>query len=103
MTQRLDLTTRTNDLLDTALQLAVQNGWRNLTHHGVAVAAGVSNGLVVARLGTKTELLRDVMRRAVNRGVVPVVAEGLAVGDKHACRAGEALRALAAEHVRLAT
>lgn len=102
MTQRLTPSDRTNDLLDTALQLAVDHGWRNLTHHAVAVAAHVSNGLVVARLGTKQEMLRAVMRRAVNRGVVPVVAEGLAVGDKHARRAGETLRAAAAEHVRLA-
>ena len=94
--------TRTNDLLETALNLAVAHGWRNLTHASIAQAAQVSNGLVVARLGTKTELLRDVMRRAVNRGVVAVVAEGLAVGDKHARRAGEALRAAAAEHVRCA-
>ena len=67
------------------------------------MAASVSNGLVVARLGTKQEMLRAVMRRAVLRGVVPVVAEGLAVGDKHECRAGDALRALAAEHVRSAS
>ena len=103
MTQRQDPIARTNDLLDTALQLAVDHGWRSLTHHGVAVAASVSNGLVVARLGTKQDMLRAVMRRAVNRGVVPVVAEGLAVGDKHACRAGEALRAAAGEWVRSAT
>ena len=102
MPTRLDIKDPTNDLLDVALQLAVDHGWRALTHHGVAVAAHVSNGLVVARLGTKQEMLRAVMRRAVNRGVVPVVAEGLAVGDKHARRAGEALREAAAEHVRSA-
>ena len=99
---RLDPKGRTNELLDVALQIAERTGWRNLTHASAAAAAGVSNGLVVARLGTKTELLRDVMRRAVNRGVVPVVAEGLAVGDKHAKRAGEALREAAAQHVRSA-
>lgn len=103
MTTRLDIKDRTNELLDVALDLAARTGWRSLTHTSVAQAAGVSPALVVLRLGTKTELLRAVMRRAVNRGVVPVVAEGLAVGDKHACRAGEALRALAAEHVRSAS
>ena len=100
--ERMPVPDRTNDLLNVALDLAQRSGWRNLTHAAVAQAAGVSNGLVVARLGTKTEMLRDVMRRAVNRGVVPVVAEGLAVGDRHARRAGEALRAAAAEHVRSA-
>ena len=71
---RLDPKDRTNELLDVALQIAERTGWRNLTHASVAAAAGVSNGLVVARLGTKQEMLRAVMRRAVNRGVVPVVA-----------------------------
>ena len=100
MTERLTPKDRTNELLDTALDLAVKHGWRALTHASVAQAAGVSQGLVVARLGTKTELLRDVMRRAVNRGVVAVVAEGLAVGDRQAKRAGAALREAAAQHVR---
>jgi hypothetical protein len=67
-----------------------------------AQAAGVSNGLVVARLGTKTELLRSVMRAAVRDSVVAVVAEGLAVGDKHARKADAALRDLAAAWVRAA-
>ena len=102
MTTHLKPDVRANELLDVALDLAARTGWRSLTHTSVAQAAGVSPALVVLRLGTKTELLRDVMRRAVNRGVVPVVAEGLAVGDKHAKRAGEALREAAAQHVRSA-
>lgn len=99
---RLDPKDRTNELLDAALQLAERTGWRTLTHAAVAAHAGVSQGLVVARLGTKTEMLRDVMRRAVNRGVARVVAEGLAVGDKQAKRASPALREEAAQHVRSA-
>lgn len=102
MTNHLKPDVRANELLDVALDLAARTGWRSLTHTSVAQAAGVSPALVVLRLGTKTELLRDVMRRAVNRGVVPVVAEGLAVGDKHAKRASEALREQAAQHVRSA-
>lgn len=102
MTTHLKPDVRANELLDAALELAARTGWRGLTHTAVAQAAGVSPALVVLRLGTKTELLRDVMRRAVNRGVVAVVAEGLAVGDKHAKRAGEALREAAAQHVRSA-
>lgn len=102
MTEHLKPDVRTNELLDAALALAERTGWRGLTHTAVAQAAGVSPALVVLRLGTKTELLRDVMRRAVNRGVVPVVAEGLAVGDRQARRASEALREAAAQHVRSA-
>lgn len=99
---RLDPKDRTNELLDIALGIANAHGWRSLTHASIAQVAGCSNGLVVARLGTKQQLLRDVMRRAVNRGVVAVVAEGLAVGDRQAKRAGETLREAAAQHVRSA-
>ena len=99
---RLDPKDRTNELLDVALGIANAHGWRNLTHAAIAQAASVSPALVVARLGTKQQMLRDVMRRAVNRGVVAVVAEGLVVGDRQAKRAGEALREAAAQHVRSA-
>ena len=100
MTQHIDSAVRTAQLLAVAVRLAAASGWRNLTHASVAQAAGVSNGLVVARLGTKTEMLRSVMRAAVRDSVVAVVAEGLAVGDKHAKRAGAELRELAAQWVR---
>lgn len=97
---RLDPKRRTDELLAVALRLAAANGWRTLTHADVAQAAGVSPGLVVARLGTKTSMLRDVMRAAVREGVVAVVAEGLAVSDKQAMRADEQLRERAAQWVR---
>lgn len=98
----MNIKDRTESLIATAVRLAAERGWRTLTHSDVAQAAGVSQGLVVARLGTKTEMLRSVMRAAVRDGVVAVVAEGLAVGDKHARRADSALRDRAAQHVRAA-
>lgn len=102
MTKRLDPKARTIELLATSLQLAQAHGWHSLTHASVAAAAGVSVGLVVARLGTMDALRRSVMRAAVRDRCVPVVAQGLAVGDKHACRADAALRAEAADRVRVA-
>lgn len=102
MNERMDPKRRTDELLAVALRLAAARGWRTLTHAAVAQAAGVSQGLVVARLGTKHQMLRAVMRRAVSEGIVAVVAEGLAVKDKHALRADEALRERAAAWVRCA-
>ena len=102
MNIRTDPKDRTNELLDVAVRLAQEGSWRGLTHAAIAQAAGVSNGLVVMRLGTKTELLRSVMRRAVDRGLVPIVAQGLAAGDRQAKRAGAELRKAAAEYVRTA-
>lgn len=92
MTERKDPKRRTDELLMAALHIAAKGGWRTLTHQAVAEHAGVSPGLVVARLGTKTEMLRDVMRAAVRHRVARVVAEGLALGDIHARKADDALR-----------
>lgn len=102
MTQHIDPKQRTADLIAIALRLASANGWRTLTHAAVASAAGVSQGLVVARLGTKNHLLRSVMRAAVAERCVPVVAEGLALKDRHAQRADADLRERAAAWVRQA-
>lgn len=99
-TERMDPKRRTDELLAVALRLAAAEGWRSITHADVARAAGVSQGLVVARLGTKTAMLRDVMRLAVREGTVAVVAEGLALKDKHALKADPELRERAARWVR---
>lgn len=99
---RLDPTVRTEQLLEVALAQATVHGWRGITHDLIATAAGVSRGLVVARLGTMEQIRRSVMRAAVRERCARVVAEGLAAGDKHARKADPALRELAAAYVRQA-
>lgn len=100
MTNHLDPKERTEHLIRVALDVARRDGWRSLTHASVASAAMVSPALVVARLGTKPAMLRTVMRAAVRQRVAAVVAQGLAVGDKHACSADAALREECAALVR---
>lgn len=96
---RSDPADRTRELLGVALHLAAAHGWRSLTRESIALAAGVSPGLVSARLGTMEALRRSVMRAAVRERVVAVVAEGLCARDRQAMRADETLRALAAAWV----
>lgn len=90
---------RTRELLAVALRLAAADGWRSLTRESIALAAGVSPGLVSARLGTMEQLRRSVMRAAVTQRCVAVVAQGLAMRDKQALKADAELRALAAAWV----
>ena len=90
---------RTDALLTTALQLAARHGYHTLTRESIALAAGVSPALVSARLGTMDAMRRSVMRAAVTRRCVGVVAQGLSVRDKHAMKADKELRALAAAYV----
>lgn len=94
---------RTAQLLAAALYLAARGGLDCLTHAAIAYQASVSPGLVVARLGTARQIRRSVMRAAVDRRILPIVAEGLALRDPHALRADLALRLAAAELVRTAT
>lgn len=86
----------TNDMLKAALRVAERDGWRTMTRSAIAVEAGVSEGLISLRLGSMDALRRSVMRQAVRDRVLRVVAEGLLAGDKHACRADQALREAAA-------
>lgn len=92
---RLDPKTRTKQLLDVAINLAAANGLQSLTRDAIASAAGVSAGLVSVHLGTMESLRRSVMRAAVKRRVVRIVAEGLVARDPHAMKADAELKALA--------
>ena len=83
---------RVEHLLDAALTLASKAGWENLTRDGIGDAASVSYGLVTQRLGTMIELRRKVMRRAIKLRCLPVVAQGLARGDRTARGAPDDLK-----------
>ena len=87
---------RTESLLDAAVKLAQKVGWDNLTRDGIATAAGVSFALVTLRLGQKNELMRNVMRRAIKRQSLPVIAQGLSRKDKTAAKASPDLKQRAA-------
>lgn len=92
----MNIKDRTKELTASALQLAERVGWSNLTRDAIATEAGVSGALVTFRLGTMTEAKRKVMRAAVAARSLRVVAEGLAVGDRHARKAPDDLKAEAA-------
>lgn len=73
---------RDNRILDAALRLAEADHYNFITREAVAEAAGVSPALINSVHGTMVGLKRAVLTAAVERRVVPVVAQGL--GDRHA-------------------
>lgn len=83
-------------LLDVAVDLAAEIGFDKLTRDGIARAAGCALCLPTVRLGQKPEMLRNIMRRAIKRRVLAVVAQGLASGNKTARGAPDDLKAEAA-------
>lgn len=96
---RLPKTQRRAELLDAAVRIAERLGADKVTHDAVANECGVTRTLVVHYFGTAPQLRRDVMRAAVKRRIVPIVARGIALRDSHALKADDELRDACAAHL----
>lgn len=89
-------TTRTH-ILKACLALAVKHGYRSITRDQIAAEASVHPSNVSYHLGTMIELRRHIMREAVRTECLPVIAQGLAAGDRHARKCPPELRAQAVQ------
>jgi AcrR family transcriptional regulator len=94
---RKNPTIRKAEILDAAVAVAVAEGLRGATRDLIAARVGVSPALISMHYSTMDQLRRAVMRAAVEREVLPLVAEGLAMRDPHALKAPEDLRRRAAD------
>lgn len=87
---------RKADILTAALAVAAEpGGWAALTRKGVADRAQCAEALVSRYFGTMPQLRRAVMRAAVTSEYIPVIAQGLAAGDKQAQKIRSSLKSLA--------
>jgi AcrR family transcriptional regulator len=91
---------RTRELTKAALNCAKRTGFTAVTRDAIAAEAGVSNALVTVRMGTMREVKRAIMRAAIDSACLKVIAEGLAVNDRHARKAPQELKDAAAAWVR---
>lgn len=87
---------RAEDILTAAVDVASSSGVREMTREAVARHAGVSPALVSLRMGTMSELRRKVFRAAVQRRLLPLVAEGLALRVTACVKAPDDLKRAAA-------
>lgn len=110
MTAKQSEAVRREQILNAALTLSATKGYPNITRDAVAVAAGLSAGTVNKYFSTMPQVKHAVMRYAVNLasrpksltvGVVDnrqrelalqVVAQGLALNDKQALKAGDEVK-----------
>lgn len=90
---------RKTELLDAALRLAKTKGYTKVTREAIAAVVGCVPATVTNHLGTTPNMKRGIMRAAVSRGVVEVVAQGLADGNPHAKKASHDLKQRAVEHL----
>jgi len=87
------------DLLDAGLSVAADKGYAFMRKADVAAAADRATGSINATFGTMDAFRAAVMAEAVARGVLVVVAQGLANGDTVAMSAPDDLKRQAAEGI----
>lgn len=92
----VDPALRHDQILNAAIEVAKKKGYNKLTRPDVSEAAGVSLSLITYYFETMNQLKRDIMRAAVKRGVVEIVAQGLVNKDRHALKASKELKTKAA-------
>jgi len=97
---RQDPKDRKADILAAALRMSVNYGYQRVTRADIAGAAKCSEALVSHYFSTMTQMRRAIMREAIKRQALIVLAQGLAMGDPQAQKAPAMLRALAAETLR---
>lgn len=89
---RMTPTDRKESILEAAIKAAQANGFAALRLAHVAAAADCSNALVVSHFATMVQLRRSVMRAAIKRKLLPIIANGVATQDPTALKADPALK-----------
>ena len=82
-------------IIKASVDMALENGYRQLKRDAVALAAGVSAGLVNHFFTDIRTLQNEVLLYAIKHEIIAIVAQGLANADPTARGAPEALRARA--------
>lgn len=83
---------RRAEILDAAVRTASSMGFMRMTRDDIARTAGCTGGLVSARLGSMEKVRVEVMREAIRREVLSIVAEGIALRHRDALKAAPELR-----------
>lgn len=68
-------------ILNTAYDMAIRDGFYNITRDGVAAEAGVAMGSVNHHYGTMDTLRDEVIRRAVDENQLGILAQALMRGN----------------------
>lgn len=92
MAIRMTKEARKASILEAALIVAQRKGFGVMRQSDIAMQADCSHGLVTLSWSTLAQLRRAVMRAAIQRRILKIVAAGLALGDKDAKKAPEDLK-----------
>lgn len=89
-----------DQILAAALSLAAQRGYTNVTRDAVAHRVKAAPSLVNYYFKTMKVFRRQLMRHAIRKGDLCVVAQGLIARDVHALKAPADLRARAIANIQ---
>tara|TARA_R100000750_G_scaffold34860_1_gene22434 strand:+ start:606 stop:911 length:306 start_codon:yes stop_codon:yes gene_type:complete len=97
MSKRFKPEIRKEAIVDVALELAAAAHYTQVQRKQIADELGVTPPALTYHFGTMEQLRRAIMRAAIERENLGVIAQGLVAQDKHAKKAPEALRRRAIE------
>ena len=90
--KRMRPTDRQAEILYAALQAAEASHYTTITREDIAKRAGVSGSAVSYHFDNMDVLRAQLMRLAITREFLPVIAQGCVAGDQYALSAPEELR-----------
>ncbi len=97
MSKRMTPTDRNAAILESAIVAAQAHGFSNVRLIHIAEQAKCSTALVISHYSTMPQMRRAIMRAAIKRGLLGIIANGLATKDPTALKAPEELRKKAAK------
>lgn len=92
MTVRMKPENRKDAILEAGLVAARKVGFLNLRQADIAQEAGCAHGLVTRYFATMTQMRRAIMRAAIQRKDLALIAQGLGCGDADARKAPDDLK-----------
>ena len=87
-----NLSIRKSEILNAAIEVAKKIGYQSITRETVALAADTSCALVTRYFTTMAQLKGAVMMTAIDREILPIIAQGLSLGDARALKIQEELK-----------
>ncbi len=83
---------RKEDILTAALIVATKFHYQHVSRAEIAEQAGVTGTTVQYHFHTMQQLRVQIMRAAIKRECLPVIAQGILAGDSHARKAPQELK-----------
>lgn len=91
-TPKLDPKVRKEMIVQAGITAAKKHGYTKFTRDQVVDQLGLTEGLINLYFGSQAGLRRAIMARAVLDGIPEIIGQGLALGDKTAAKATDAVK-----------